>query len=175
MKILIIEDGKNNIESLKIQINESMGSGHELTLVQTAKELREYIPKIRNHEFDLVLTDMYLPVGLDSNYGPDLEPTSLQPAGLIAVIEALYAGVACYLCTDANGHRDLLGLLLEASDDGSFCSENKGVERKLFSFITRPNMHDGKAWAFNYMMQEGSNWAEFLKSKKAGPGTIQYE
>ena len=165
MKILIIEDGEKNVESLKAQIREHLGGGHELTIIGTAKDLRPHLPKIREHEYDLVLTDMYIPAGWDPSYGPDLDRDTVTPAGLIATVTALYSQVPVFLCTDANGHKDLLGLLLEAFDDVGYDQPDKERGRCAFSVYTRPNTQGGKMWQLGYLMGKDPNWLEFLKSK----------
>lgn len=157
MKILIVEDKIPNIHAVRAEIEKHMGGGHELMFARTAKGLRMCIQNILDRKYDLVLTDMYLAVGLDDSYGPtNLHPHSLTPAGLVAVVAALTADVPCILCTDANGHHDILGMLLESQD-----CHVKGD--KLFANFTRPNMTNGKNWGLEYLTQHDEKWMRFLK------------
>jgi hypothetical protein len=108
---------------------------------------------------------MYIPAGWDPNYGPDLDENKVTSAGLVATITALYSQVPVFLCTDANGHRDLLGLLLEAFDDVDYNQPDKEKGRCPFTVYTRPNTQGGKMWQLGYLMGKDPNWLEFLKSK----------
>ncbi len=120
MKILLIEDETVSIAGAKEQF-----IGHDITIVPNVAELLDLagLGGIEGvvKEFDLVLTDMNIPFGLyregriKFDVFARVSSDTFQPVGLIIKIVCDRLGIPCVLITDANGHKDVMGLILEMS------------------------------------------------------------
>lgn len=109
MKILLVEDSNDNIESAKLQLE-----GHELRVRMGLEDVEQ-----KDFEWaDVVLTDLYLPRGyskLNRLRGPSLEKvplSTLLPGGFLIVLAALAVKTPVALLTDSNGHNDVLSMLM---------------------------------------------------------------
>lgn len=109
MNILLVEDSTDNIESARLQLGE-----HEL-------RVRMGLEDVEQTDFgwaDVVLTDLYLPRGCgryDGHRGPSREKVpveTLMPGGFVVVLAALAAKTPVALVTNANGHHDVLSMIL---------------------------------------------------------------
>ena len=171
MKITIIEDKQENIESAKRQIATFIPGEHEIKVITSARELIHYgwnpWNDISEKETDLILSDLWLQAGEYEGYGPGpkegMKDSDLVPVGLIVAMHAIQKGIPCILCSDSNGHRDLLGKILEVRH-----LWNKG--NTLFECETRPKMENGKDW-FRSIIEAGGlirqpKWVEWWSSTR---------
>lgn len=110
MKVLIIEDDAANITSAKNVVGDAFGNDTECTVIRTVRELC----RIEVKDFDLVLSDGWIPAGIYDGLGPDNIPSNQMVfIGSTVALAAQISDVPCVLCTDSNGHHDLQGCLLE--------------------------------------------------------------
>ncbi len=163
MNILIIEDDPQNIESAKQGVARNLGNGHTIDVVQTAIPLRSqgYLEKIASRYYSLVLTDLYLPAGNEDGWASHTQPDVLVSAGSIVFAIALAHDVPIILSTDVNGHKDMLGLLLEYGS-------HKPSHRKLAHVNTR--CEGPKRWFHfgNARTERHEIWERFLEEHRLG-------
>ena len=114
MKILLIDDNPGNLEAARDQLNE-----HEFTLCSSyragASKLN-HDPILSDHkysgfsfkkgepQFDMVLTDLFLPTTLIGTGGSDFEHQ--QPYGLVLAFTALRRGIKKIAIISNAGHHD---------------------------------------------------------------------
>ena len=109
MRILVIEDSPDHIESAKRTLE-----GHELTIVSYFDEAMELM---KPDEFDAVLTDMMLPMSnkLDKNYYKTTDPVS---CGFIIALRATLCGAKYIgMLTDINHHKGAMAAALDYLDN----------------------------------------------------------
>jgi hypothetical protein len=137
MRILIVEDEVASITSARNLCTDTF-HGCTMVIARTARELAYYSDnpdlggptsldfraedRVRGgttKPFQLILTDGWIPAGSRcSRFGPDesaLAPNTLVPVGSIVALSALANDIPCILCTDSNGHHDIMGALLDAA------------------------------------------------------------
>jgi len=79
MKILVVDDTQSNLEEAKIQLSE-----HKLTLANT---FTEAMSLIKTTTFDVVLTDLMMPVeNVNMMAHPDIFSNQLMPYGLLIAL-----------------------------------------------------------------------------------------
>lgn len=161
MRILLVEDDPKNIESAKAQFQ-----GHDLVIADSYASFEELESTsfYGDKKVDLVLTDLYIPIGEYTRYTSCgltrlTNPTDLYPIGLMVVILAQKTETLCFLITNSNGHEDAWGFMLEnvgfGSDNMSLASwdrEEGDKIRKLF-IVTRPCLLDNGAKDWFCMLQ----------------------
>lgn len=105
MRILVIEDSEKHVESAKMTL-----SSHELTIIGSFDEFRKAFGGeniIETPPFDVVLTDMNMPMGKRNPYGSNYDREKAESYGLIIALKAAMAGIKFVaLLTDANHHND---------------------------------------------------------------------
>ena len=155
MKVLIVEDCPANIESAIKVVGDAFGDEVECIIVRTARELG----RIESYEdFDLILTDGWIPAGVYDGLAPEPENLpSEKPVfvGSTVALGALISNVPCVLCTESNHHRDIQGLLLERCMPGPTfepVEDEKGQNMVIRKSILRinPDPYRGKG--------EGKYW-----------------
>ena len=144
LRILLIEDDPASIESAKIQLSQ-----YDLTIVTTVDELVSNKITWPEPPYDLVLTDMNIPLGaglyqvMRSNLG-----TTLVPVGLAVYSRCLEINLPCIIVTDSDGHHDMLGLVCEKMSVGDIRTDSQNM---AYRCQTRPEWIDtpkgkGKDW-----------------------------
>jgi len=130
MKVLVIDDRQENIESAKKTL-----AGHELTLVSTTQEAFDILfawgVRGEHDGFDVVLTDINMPLGEFSGYrdgsfvGQSGEKADTEiywqskkgqldlPVGITFALAAASLGALVGICSDRNHHRDWSTALLD--------------------------------------------------------------
>ena len=154
MKILLVEDNPESIESAKMQF-----ADHELTIVSSCEKalgaFRGHCSRWERHKlYDLIMTDMEIPIGEDTLTSGsairESNPTSLLPGGLVVALFATKLDVPCLVLTDANGHKSVLGYMIEEIVSSSTRRPSDGG-KGLLATNTRPSWIDtplgkGKDW-----------------------------
>lgn len=148
MKILIIEDTDRNVSPEALAGLEM----HEVTIVQNYADAivalkanggktnvaRLHPSEMDRHDFDVVLTDLYLPLGADfqSNYyvsGKRVTPEGIHPVGQVLAMAALnWAAKTPFIAilTDASHHADFLSSLLDTQNVGADSCCREGCEER---------------------------------------------
>ncbi len=97
--ILVIDDTIKNIQSAKRTL-----AGHR---VATATGYEEAMDLMKQEKFDVVLTDLYLPMSSNTLSSSAFELGKLVPYGLLLMVEAARQGVKYVaVVTDLNHHAD---------------------------------------------------------------------
>ena len=149
MKILLIEDNVASIANAKQQF-----AGHELKIATTAMETIKLLKSLQpcdssmpTWQPDVIVTDVNIPMGDADIYGVSkhYQQTDSTPAGLVVAMRSLVLGIPCYVITDSNSHRDLIGLMMDKILDTFFSydqvtPENDSRMSKMFDRQTRPDM-----------------------------------
>ena len=161
MKILLVEDEPTNIESAKMQLKD-----HELTIVSSFVELMDI------HDFkvfDFILTDLYIKFGKRKEgvyYSVEKRymKNEIDPYGIFVAIKAVNYKIPCVMVTDANGHHDAIGCLME-----NWGVESINIQNEiLFTTFTRP------CWV-ETPVGKGKDWLNAISSspwKKLFPNEI---
>lgn len=113
MKILLVEDRPEWIILAQEQFK-----GHDITVVSNCADAT----RIRCHKYDLVLTDVNLPVGDPAESGLEMchrFTGQSFPAGLVVALSAILWGVPCVVVTDTTAHNDAIACLIEYLCDPS--------------------------------------------------------
>lgn len=119
MKILVIDDQERN----RVSAQELLGEEHDLTVIGSIEDVyQRYCSRYgsdsdnRWTEFDLVMTDLFMPVGEYTgamNTRDHARPTGEIPVGLVFALSAMNAGVPVILLTDMNHHEDWVRSLMD--------------------------------------------------------------
>ena len=151
MKVLIIEDGAANITSAKKVVGDAFGNDAECTVIRTSRELGRLGRTKEFGDFDLVLTDGWIPAGVCDGLSPEpsenLPPDKMVFVGSTVALGALICSVPCLLCTESNHHRDIHGLLLENCMPGrtfELEADEKGQEMVVRKSILKINPDPAK-------------------------------
>ncbi len=139
MKIMVVEDDPASLENALAAIKYFFGETPEIVIAKTVAEYHEITSRhdYERESFNLVLTDMHIPVGKGRWDVCHKFPEKLVPAGIIILITFIASpvlsdedveqhksygvpistpgSIPCLMVTDANGHDDPLGLLLGGS------------------------------------------------------------
>lgn len=148
MRILLVEDNPASIESAKMQF-----ADHELTVTTSCAGAIEILEacKTKDDLYDFILTDMEIPVGNHRSYSAIQEsnPESLLPGGLVIALCACRSGFRCLLLTDSNGHRSVMGLMINRIGYGDHL--RRGIREDVVVVVTQPKwietpLGKGKDW-----------------------------
>lgn len=151
LNILLVEDNPASIKSARMQFK-----GCDFIIARTCCQALEAIggPFERKMEkFDLILADVNIPLGDERGYSVMklFGPETQWPAGLIVAMRAIGAGKPCILLTDANGHKNVIGMLIEQMLGGGVQS-GRDQDWKLFvATDTRPDWIETR-------FGKGKNW-----------------
>ena len=144
MKILVIDDSKSNLDAAV----EQLGNEHEVITAQTLKVAAKFLCQIGRDfeygealrfnqgkpEFDVILTDLYMPVSLDGIGDPDkraMYKNTEQPYGLTFALTAIRRGIKYIGLNSMASHHD--GPILHAIDMIGFCDNEKMmIDKSVF-------------------------------------------
>lgn len=106
MKILVIDDQPQNIASAHLTL-----VGHEVTAVDSIQGAYD----LRFADFDLILTDLWMPKGDfgGHTYCGEAGSETMVPAGLVLAILAAQCGKKVIICTDSDHHKDVVCTMLD--------------------------------------------------------------
>lgn len=125
MRILLVEDEEVNISSCIKQF-----PADHITIARTCLEASTLLAEMNTcvvereegkSPYDLILTDMTIPMGTSGrdgrrgNYSVEQTHASgeLFEGGLVVVLAAARCRIPCILVSDSNGHKSVLGLMIE--------------------------------------------------------------
>ncbi len=166
MKILVIDDRPENVESAKKTL-----AGHQLTVATTVQEAFDILfawgVRGEREGFDVVLTDLNMPLGRFTGYdrgsfvGQDAggkeekqiyrqsEEGKIElPAGVTFALAAANLGALVGICSDRNHHRDWSTALLDLT---AFDWRESG--RRVATFYTPSPKNWGEA--LRMLLREG--------------------
>lgn len=120
MKILVIEDKQIHQDSARETL-----AGHDVTIVGSFDEAKEVLSLSRSFDFDVVLTDMMIPVSARWVRRKDgFDPSTLVPYGFIFALRAAERGAKYIaLLTDTNHHQGAMSNALDMIDRAGYYSE----------------------------------------------------
>ncbi|MBI4122031.1 MAG: hypothetical protein HY461_01735 [Parcubacteria group bacterium] len=115
MRILVVEDKPSHRESAQATL-----SGHDLTIVDTYRKAINLLVNAPN--FDVVLTDMMMPISPDAKQGRD-NPGEQVPYGFIIALKATLCGVRFVaMVTDTCHHVGAMSAALDHLDPSNYDS-----------------------------------------------------
>lgn len=124
MKILVVEDTPMHQESARETLK-----GHELTIVDSFPKALEELQQ--EHPYDVVFTDLMLPMDDKGLYAEAFRRGELVPYGFVIVLRAaLYKAKYVALVTDINHHTHAMAI---AMDSIAHCGYDRWGQRPRFN------------------------------------------
>jgi len=107
LSILVIDDQPRNIESAGTTL-----IVHEVTTVSTVSEGYEILRDKERH-FDVLLTDLKMPVGDFAKWPYNGKPVDEIDAGAFFALQAINRGMLAVICSDTDHHKDIESRMLD--------------------------------------------------------------
>lgn len=109
MKILIIEDSLKHQDSARQTL-----VGHDVTIIGSFKEAKKHLSTYGTFPYDVVMTDMNMPMNRDDLADGVWNPSELVPYGLILALRAAKCGAKYVaMVTDTNHHKNAMSNALD--------------------------------------------------------------
>jgi len=165
MNILVVDDKQKHLDSAKETLVE-MG---ELTCVDNYDKVISIL--IPGCEFDVVLSDLMMPMSHDTLVDRAFDPSAQVPYGFVLALRAASVGVKyCAVVTDTNHHQGAMSAALDKLGIGNGSNSIEGWNC-YWDDTLRPNFVVNKTKAFfvhtpfvNDNPEKGKDWGRVLKA-----------